>query len=111
MIVVHSTIPLDPDRLDEAKQLVASVTEQSREEDGTIRYRAMVDLDDRSTVRFFEQYEDKDAWDAHTESAHYQKFMRQLPTVVDGQMETVNIVGGETHVHHFTADELTENSS
>ncbi|WP_138798169.1 putative quinol monooxygenase [Halostella sp. PRR32] len=111
MITVHSSIPIDPDHFDEAKELIATLTERSRAEDGTVRYRAMIDIEDSTTVRFFEQYEDKAAWKAHTESKHYEEFTSKLPDLVDGRMETINVVDGETHVHRFTVEDLDENSS
>ncbi|WP_135820898.1 putative quinol monooxygenase [Halostella litorea] len=111
MIVVHSSIPIDPDRFDEAKEFIATLAERSRAEDGTVRYRAMVDIEASATVRFFEQYEDEAAWTAHTESEHYEEFMDRLPDLVDGPMETVNVVNGEAHVHRFTADDLDGDSA
>ncbi|HKL30763.1 MAG TPA: putative quinol monooxygenase [Natrialbaceae archaeon] len=108
MIVVHSSIPIDPDHYDEATSLIRELVEQSRRENGTVRYRAMVDIEDTNTVRFFEQYEDEAAWTAHTETDHYREFTDRLPDLVDGRMETVNVVDGEAQVHHFTADELAQ---
>jgi quinol monooxygenase YgiN len=106
MIVIHSTVPFDPKQYEEARDLVRKLAAKSREEPGTVRYRAMADVDDEHTVRFFEQYEDEAAWRAHAESDHYQSFVDRLPDLVDGPMETINFVDVEDpHVHEFTAEE------
>lgn len=107
MILVHTSIPFDPDRYDEAIEFVQDLTERSQREAGTVRYRAMVDLGDRYTVRFFEQYEDEEAWTAHTQTEHYQRFINRLPELVDGIMETISIIAGQSpQVHHFTAEDI-----
>ncbi len=106
MIVIHSTITFDPDRAEEARELVRELAAASQREPGAIRYRAMTDLDDEHTVRFFEQYEDEAAWRAHAESDHYRAFVDRLPDLVDEPMETINFVDVEApHVHEFTAEE------
>ncbi|WP_121823424.1 putative quinol monooxygenase [Halostella salina] len=107
MIYVHTTIPFDPERIDDAKDLVADLAERSRDEPGTVRYRAMTDLDDDSTIRFFEQYEDEAAWRAHTETDHYRRFVDRLPDLVDGSMESINVLtDGRPEVHEFGVDDL-----
>ncbi|UPW01617.1 antibiotic biosynthesis monooxygenase [Halorussus gelatinilyticus] len=107
-IVVHTTITFDAERRDEAIALVDDLVEQSRNEAGTVRYRAMTDIGDENTVRFFEQYEDEEAWTAHTESDHYRRFTDRLPELVDGTMETINLVDAEPNVHTFTVEDLAE---
>lgn len=107
MIFVHTTIPFDPDHLAEARSLVAELVDASQAEPGTVRYRAMTDLEADHVVRFFEQYEDGAAWEAHAESAHYRRFVDRLPSLVDGTMESINVVhDGSVAVHEFTAAEL-----
>ena len=101
-------IPIDPDHYDEATALIRELVELSRREEGTVRHRAMVDVEDTNTLRFFEQYEDEAAWTAHTGTDHYREFADRLPDLVDGRMETVNVVDCEAHVHHVTADELAQ---
>lgn len=112
MIFVHSSIPFDPDRYDEARELVRDLAEQSQREAGAVRYRAMVDLSDEYLVRFFEQYEDEEAWIAHTQTEHYQRFIDRLPELVDGPMETINVVNADPpEVHDFTAEDIVQDDS
>lgn len=111
MITVHTSVPFDPDRSDEGIELVRELAERSREEDGVVRYRAMVDLEDDHLVRFFEQYENEAALRAHTETDHYQRFVDRLPELVDEVIETITIPeGGTPRVDHFTAEDAAEES-
>jgi quinol monooxygenase YgiN len=110
MIVVHTSIPVDPDSYDEALAVVADLVERSRQEPGVVRYRATTDIDDEHTIRFFEQYEDEAAWEVHAETDHLQRFEARLPELVDGEMATVSVAGGDLRAYTFTTDGLREKS-
>ncbi|MFC5366944.1 putative quinol monooxygenase [Salinirubrum litoreum] len=106
MIVVHTSIPIDPDRYDDALAIVADLAERSRQEPGVVTYHATTDVTDEHTVRFFEQYEDRSAWEAHADSDHLQQFEARLPELVAGEMETVSVTGGDRRAYTFTTDDL-----
>ena len=89
-------------------ELVAELVEHSRAEDGTVRYRAMTDVDDPDVVRFFEQYEDAAAAEAHAESDVYRRFVASLPDLVDGTIETVQITDGDVQTAEFTPADAVE---
>ncbi|MXR52900.1 antibiotic biosynthesis monooxygenase [Halovenus sp. WSH3] len=108
MYVVHTTIPLDPDCGDELVDRVDDLVERSRNEDGTVRYRAMRDLTEGNLLRFFEQYEDADAAEAHTNSEEYRRFNELLPEVVDGKIETLQFETDEVHAVEFTAADAVD---
>lgn len=59
-------------------------------------------------VRFFEQYEDATAAEAHTESGQYRRFIEALPDFVDGEIETVQFETDEVDVVEFTAEAAVE---
>lgn len=98
MIVLHASFPIDPDRRDEALELVDDLVEQSQAEDGMIEYRATTDVQDPNVIRFFEQYEDAEAFESHTETAHFQEFEAALP----------DLLAGEPEVIQFDVDSATE---
>lgn len=98
MIVLHASFPIDPDRRDEALDLIDDLVEKSRAEAGMIDYRATTDVQDPNTVRFFEQYEDTDAFEAHTETDHFREFEEALP----------DFLAGEPEVIRFDVDSATE---
>ncbi|WP_440989636.1 putative quinol monooxygenase [Haloarchaeobius baliensis] len=107
MYVVLTSVPIDPDRREEALELFADLAERSRAEPGTVAYDATVDVSDRNVVRFVERYEDAEAAEAHTETEHYERFVDRLPEFVAGEMETTQFaVDGEVHTVSFGVDEL-----
>lgn len=87
MLVVHATFPIDPDSRDEALDLIDSLAERSRREDGVVDYRVATDIDDSNVFRFFERYEDEAAFEAHAETDHFQEFERALPDLLAGEPE------------------------
>ena len=99
MIVVHATFPIDPETRDEATDLARELAERSRNEDGIIEYRVATDIEDESTLRFFEQYEDEEAFAAHGASEHFAEFEAALPELLAGE-PTV------THFEVVSASEL-----
>lgn len=98
MIVLQASFPIAPDRRDEALDIIEDLVEQSRAEDGMIEYRATTDVIDSHVVRFFEQYEDNAAFEAHTQTVHFQEFEDALP----------DLLAGEPEVLRFDVDDITE---
>lgn len=106
MIVVLTTIHVDPDSRDELLDRIATLREHTRSaEDGAIRYYAMSDLQDDTVVRFFEQYEDEAAAEAHTQSQAYRRFVEALPESVTDDIETVQFATENVEVVEFTAEQ------
>lgn len=89
MIVLHASFPIDPDRREEALETIEGLVEQSQAEDGMIEYHATTDVADPNVVRFFERYEDEAAFEAHTETEHFQAFEEALPEFLAGEPEVV----------------------
>lgn len=89
MILVQTSIPIDPEQRAEAIEVVRTVAERSQEEDGMVNYWATIDVQDSNLVRFFEQYESGEAWEEHVETEHYERFNEELPTYVDGEIESI----------------------
>lgn len=98
MLVLHAKFPIDPERREDALELADHLVEQSNEEDGVIDYRAAVDVQDETVLRFFEQYEDAAAVEAHEESEHFGRFEAELP----------DLLAGEPEVLQFDVDGVTE---
>lgn len=89
MIVVHASFPIDPEKRAEALELADNLVEQSNQEPGMIDYRATTDIKDENRIRFFEQYEDAEALEAHNETEHFQKFEEKLPDLLVGEPEVI----------------------
>jgi quinol monooxygenase YgiN len=89
MIVLHAVFPIDPDSLDEALNHARTLVEESNREEGMIDYRAATDVEDEATIRFFEQYEDDEAFEAHTQTDHFRAFEEALPDLLAGEPEVL----------------------
>ncbi|MDF9745140.1 putative quinol monooxygenase [Natrinema salsiterrestre] len=87
MIVIHASFPIDSDSRDEALDLIEDLVSESQQEDGIIDYRAATDVTDPNVVRFFEQYEDEEAFVAHTQTDHFQELEAALPELLAGEPE------------------------
>ncbi|PSQ18737.1 antibiotic biosynthesis monooxygenase [Halobacteriales archaeon QS_9_67_17] len=84
--------------MDNTHRLIEDLAEQSRQEEGMIDYRATTEIGAPDTVRFFEQYEDAEAFAAHAETDHFQEFEAALP----------ELLAGEPEVTQFEVDSATE---
>jgi len=89
MIVLHATFPIDPNERERALELIEDLVTQSRQEEGMIDYRATTDVEDPNLLRFFEQYEDEAAFEAHTQTDHFQKLEEALPDLLAGEPEVL----------------------
>jgi quinol monooxygenase YgiN len=98
MLVIHAMFPIEPNRMDEALELADELVEQSNREPGMIDYRAAVDVQDETRLRFIEQYEDGDAFESHIGTEHFQAFESKLP----------ELLAGEPEVTRFTVSDATE---
>lgn len=98
MIVIRAIIPVESDRRERAVSLASELADESRSEPGNIDYQVATDIEDPDVLRFFEQYEDASAFEAHAESSHFQSFTAELPDLVDG----------EPTVIRFEVDSVTE---
>jgi len=98
MIVLHAVFPLDPEKRDEALDLISELAEQSRAEPGMIDYRPAADVEDPNTIRFFERYEDEAAFEAHSRTDHFREFEAALP----------DLLAGEPEVTRFEVDSAAE---
>jgi len=71
MMIVQTSISIDPKRRAEALEMIRTVTEHSQKEDGVVNYWATTDVQNPNLVRFFEQYESVEAVEKHVETGHY----------------------------------------
>jgi quinol monooxygenase YgiN len=89
MIVLHATVPIGEEYRADATEMITDLVERSRAEEGMVDYRATTDIEDPNTVRFFEQYEDEKALEAHLETDHYREFEAALAEWLAGEPEVL----------------------
>jgi len=98
MIVIHAVFPIADGKIDEARDLASELVEASNEEAGLIEYRAAVDIEDETVLRFFEEYEDEAAFESHLGTDHFNAFDERLP----------DLLAGEPTVRRFEVSEATD---
>jgi quinol monooxygenase YgiN len=89
MILLHAVFPIKPEKRSEALDLAETLVEQSNREPGMIDYQAATDIRDETVIRFFEQYEDAEAFESHTQTDHFQEFEAALDDLLAGESEVV----------------------
>jgi quinol monooxygenase YgiN len=85
MLVVHATFPIATEHHERATELLRKLAENSRGEEGVVDYRVATDVDDHDLFRFFERYEDEEAFEAHAESDHFERFEAEIPGLLAGE--------------------------
>ncbi len=79
MIVVVGKVTTDSERREELIRLGETVAAASREEPGCLGYRLYQATDDENAFVFVEEWEDREALDAHFRTPHIATFMRAFP--------------------------------
>jgi quinol monooxygenase YgiN len=88
VIIVHGTIPVRPERRDEALRLARVMTVATQQEPGCISYDFYVGLTDPNTLVLFQEWADMDSLMAHFQTEHMETFLSQLPEVLAGEITT-----------------------
>ncbi|MFB6253735.1 MAG: putative quinol monooxygenase [Halobacteriaceae archaeon] len=96
MIILHAKLPIKEEKMDEALELAKKLVEKSNQEEGMIDYRATRDIEDNNIIRFFEQYEDAEAFQAHNETSHFQEFEEKIPDLLANEPEIIKFKVSET---------------
>lgn len=86
MLVVQAALQIDPARREHALDVVDTLVERTRQEDGVVDVVATTEVANPNVVRCIEQYEDEAALATHKESSHYREFEAQLPELLDSDL-------------------------
>jgi len=97
MIVVAGTVPVRPDRREEAVRAALAMAEATRAERGCLGYRFWADVADPNTFLVFEEWESDDALAAHFATEHMRVFRERLP----------GLVAGAPSIHRYVVSEKT----
>jgi quinol monooxygenase YgiN len=96
VFVVIARYRVESENQDRVRQLLVPLAAASREEPGNRGYEVLNDLEDPAEFRIIEHYVDRDAFDAHMSSEHYDEFgVRGIrPLLADRQFATYQAVAG-----------------
>lgn len=90
MQIVYAVLTAAPAHREEVLNRARTIAAASREEPGVIDYRVATDINEPNVLRFVEQYEDADAVEAHTQTAHYEAFGDAVMPDLLAEEPTVN---------------------
>lgn len=88
MIKVVAKNYMKSDRLSEVIDLCKELVEETRKEDGCIKYELYQDSEDSSILTMIEEWESKEALDLHLKSEHFTRIVPMMSemTEKDGEM-------------------------
>lgn len=86
-IVIRGAIRLDPSKLDQAREVLATMSAASEAEEGCHCYRFGFDVAEEGLCHLIEHWEDQAALDTHFGSAHMATFLEAMPGIVAGPAE------------------------
>lgn len=95
MIVVAGTVPVKPERREDAVRVALAMAEATRAEAGCLDYRFYAELADPNTFLIFEEWESDEALAKHFETEHMRAFQASLPGMVGGAPSVHRYVVGE----------------
>ena len=88
MIVVQGNIPLKAEARDRAIKLAMEIEGISKQEVGCLCYQFYVALTDPLELVLFQQWESVEALRKHYQTDHMNRFMKELPELVSGDIVT-----------------------
>ena len=87
---VFATIPVKPEHMDAACDAVAAIVPATRGETGCVTFEPRRAADGSSTIRIFEEFVDRDAFDFHHAQdytkdvfAKYESWLQSAPELVE----------------------------
>ena len=77
MIAVIATLPVKPEKREEALAAAKEMMAEVANEEGTIEYTLNIDEEDPDTLIFIERYRDMAALTAHNATPYFKAFMEK----------------------------------
>ena len=78
MLTIIARVAVDPDRIDEIRQAMLELVDETLLEAGCIRYELHQDNNEPNRLTFFETWESRELWQQHMEGAAVAKFNRRI---------------------------------
>ncbi len=85
LVIVHGTIDIQEQHLDEAIHLSLDHVNRSRKEPGCISHNVHIDLENKRRLVFYEQWQSLEALHVHFEVAESGQFVKQIGKLASGK--------------------------
>lgn len=87
MIILAVTLPIKPERREDAVQIVLEMQAETHKETGVLAYRFLAPLDDPNTFFVYEEWTGQAALDFHNTSDHMKVFQSKIGEVLSGSVD------------------------
>lgn len=95
MLIVHATLPIQPDKREEFLAGAAGLVEASNAEEGVLSYALFESVATPNEFVMLEHYVDEDAFGAHMRSAHFGAAAQHLAGWLSGPPRIVKHEAGD----------------
>ncbi len=93
MLTIIARPTVDPERIDEIKQAMLDLVEDTLKEEGCIRYELHQDNNQPNKLTFVETWENRELWQKHMEGAAIKKFYDRIPEgIIDFELSELTKV-------------------
>jgi len=87
MVAIIAKLPIQEDKIDQAKELFKDMLKNVSTEEGTLAYTINVSKKEPNTIVVMERYKDEAALGAHSSTPHFKEFSGKLGGVLAGKPE------------------------
>jgi len=87
MIKVVAKFIIKKEKVDQVKSITEDLIEQTRKEEGNIIYELYQDLYNPQIFSFIEEWQSKEALEAHMETKHFKKAVPELENISSAEPE------------------------
>lgn len=87
MIKVVAKFLIKKEKVDEVRSITKELIDQTREEDGNLSYELYQDIDNPQIFSFIEEWQSKEALEAHMGTDHFKKALPELESISAGEPE------------------------
>ena len=106
MIILQSTFNIDPEKVDEAIDLMREMMRMCQHEHGCRHYKYFQGLGDPSEVLLLQEWDDAPSLQGHYETDHMEKFVHQLGPMLRSPITTRSYISQDEESIFGVADEL-----
>jgi len=87
MLIVTAKIHAAEGKEQELETVLRELVKDTAKEEGSVEYRLHRVVDTPGTFRFIEKFKDQDAFDVHSNSEHFKKFVSKVEDLTAGEGE------------------------
>lgn len=87
MIKVVAKNYIKEEKVDEVLEIIKELIEETRKEEGCIKYELFQDVKNKGVITFIEEWENMEALQKHMESEHFKRIVPKVQSYTEKEME------------------------